>query len=207
VIPPNANIEAIDTHLRLSELEKHRAQRAPIDHFFRTLASTHDGHSVGVILSGTGSDGTLGIRDIKAKGGLIIVQNPSDAEYDGMPQSAIATGLADFVLPVTEIAHAGTSSFAVSRSSLGRETQQAVGHAGQRRDDDDRAAGVAALALRLCLALGSDDRHQPLDGGAIRHRGSAELHHDHTQPLRSRRWSRHPLGRLAICATVHRSIP
>jgi two-component system CheB/CheR fusion protein len=103
VIPPNANIEAIDTHLRLSELEKQRAQRAPIDHFFRTLATTHDGHSVGIILSGTGSDGTLGIRDIKAKGGLIIVQNPNDAEYDGMPQSAIATGLADFVLPVTEI--------------------------------------------------------------------------------------------------------
>ena len=103
VIPPNANIETIDTHLRLSALEQHRGQRAPIDHFFRTLASTHDGHSVGVILSGTGSDGTLGIRDIKAKGGLIIVQNPNDAEYDGMPQSAIATGLADFVLPVGEI--------------------------------------------------------------------------------------------------------
>ena len=103
VIPPNANIEAIDTHLRLSALEQHRGQRAPIDHFFRTLASTHDGHSMGVILSGTGSDGTLGIRDIKAKGGLIIVQSPNDAEYDGMPQSAIATGLADFVLPVGEI--------------------------------------------------------------------------------------------------------
>jgi two-component system CheB/CheR fusion protein len=103
VIPPNANISAIDTHLRLSKLEEERRQRAPIDHFFRTLASTHDGHSLGVILTGTGSDGTLGIKDIKANGGLIIVQDPTDAEYDGMPQSAIATGLADFILPVAEI--------------------------------------------------------------------------------------------------------
>ena len=103
VIPPNANISAIDTHLRLSDLEEERGKRAPIDHFFRTLANTHDGHAIGVILTGTGSDGTLGIKDIKAKGGVIIVQDPNDAEYDGMPQSAIATGLADFILPVAEI--------------------------------------------------------------------------------------------------------
>ena len=82
-------------------------------------------------------------------------------------------------MAVTEIAHAGTSSFAVSSSGLGGETQQAVGHARQRRDDDDRAARVAAFALRFSLALGPDDRQQPLDGGTIRHRGSAELHHDH----------------------------
>jgi two-component system CheB/CheR fusion protein len=106
IIPPNANLSTIDTHLRLSELEERRGQRAPIDHFFRTLAATHDGHSVGVILTGTGSDGTLGIRDIKANGGLVIVQDPNDAEYDGMPQSAIATGIADLILPVAEIPEA-----------------------------------------------------------------------------------------------------
>ena len=103
VIPPNANISAIDTHLRLSQLEEQRRERAPIDHFFRTLATTYDGHAIGVVLTGTGSDGTLGIKDIKAKGGLIIVQDPNDAEYDGMPQSAIATGLVDRILPVAEI--------------------------------------------------------------------------------------------------------
>ena len=54
VIPPNANLSAIDTHLRVSELEEERRARAPIDHFFRTLAETHDGHAIGVILSGTG---------------------------------------------------------------------------------------------------------------------------------------------------------
>jgi two-component system, chemotaxis family, CheB/CheR fusion protein len=104
VIPPNANLSAIDTHLRLSKLEERRRERAPIDHFFRTLASTYDGHSIGVVLTGTGSDGTLGLKEIKAKGGLILVQDPNEAEFDGMPQSAIATGLVDRILPVTEIA-------------------------------------------------------------------------------------------------------
>ncbi len=103
IIPPNYNINAIDTHLRLSKLEARRQERAPIDHFLRTLASTHDGHAIAVILTGTGSDGTLGVRDIKANGGVVMVQDPNEAEYDGMPQSAIATGLADFILPVQEI--------------------------------------------------------------------------------------------------------
>jgi two-component system, chemotaxis family, CheB/CheR fusion protein len=103
VIPPNRNLSAIDTHLRLSKLEEHRGDRAPIDHFLRTLAATHDGHSVGVILSGTGSDGALGIKAIKGNGGLTVVQDPREAEYDGMPQNAIATGLVDLVLPIAQI--------------------------------------------------------------------------------------------------------
>lgn len=103
IIPPNANLNAIDTHLRLTRLEERRKERAPIDHFFRTLASAHDSHAVAVVLTGTGSDGTLGVKDIKANGGVVIVQDPAEAEYDGMPQSAIATGLVDFVLPVAKI--------------------------------------------------------------------------------------------------------
>ena len=103
VIPPGYNLDTIDTHLRLSELEEQRKDRAPIDHFFRTLASTHDGNSIGIILTGTGSDGTLGIKEIKGRGGLTVVQDPNEAEYDGMPQSAIATGLIDLVLPLAKI--------------------------------------------------------------------------------------------------------
>lgn len=106
VIPPNANLNTIDTHLRLSELPSERSQRAPIDHFFRTIAKTHDGHSVGVIMTGTGSDGTLGIKEIKGKGGLVVAQDPSEAEYDGMPQSAIASGVVDLVLPLKKIPQA-----------------------------------------------------------------------------------------------------
>jgi two-component system CheB/CheR fusion protein len=103
LIPPNANLNAIDTHLRLSKLEKRREARAPIDHFFRTLARTHDGDAIGVVLTGTGSDGALGIKEIKAQGGLTIAQDPNDAEYDGMPQSAIATSFVDLVLPLQDI--------------------------------------------------------------------------------------------------------
>lgn len=103
VIPPYANLSAIDTHLRLSRLEELRRGRAPIDHFFRTLAKTYDGNAIGVILTGTGSDGTLGLKEIKAKGGLVIVQDPNEAEFDGMPQSAIATGLVDRILPLAQI--------------------------------------------------------------------------------------------------------
>jgi two-component system CheB/CheR fusion protein len=103
VIPPNANLSAIDTHLRLSPLEERRVERAPIDHFFRTLAHQHDGHSIGIVLTGTGSDGTLGIKEIKLHGGLTVAQDPSEAEYDGMPQSAIATGFIDLVLPLGSI--------------------------------------------------------------------------------------------------------
>ena len=103
VIPPGANLEAIDTHLRLSDLEARRSDRAPIDHFFRTLASTHDGNSIGIVLTGTGSDGTLGLRHIKDNGGVTLVQSPEEAEYDGMPRSAVAGGDADFVLPLAQM--------------------------------------------------------------------------------------------------------
>lgn len=103
VIAPGCNLSAIDTHLRLSDMEAQRKDRAPIDHFFRTLAATYDGSSIGIILTGTGSDGTLGIKEIKQKGGLIMVQDPNEAEFDGMPQSAIATGMVDLVLPLEEM--------------------------------------------------------------------------------------------------------
>lgn len=118
VIPPNANLNSIDTHLRLSELAQRGPGRAPIDHFFRTLARTHDGHAIGVILTGTGSDGTLGVKEIKAQGGLTVVQDPNEAEYDGMPQSAIATGLIDLVLPLAKIPQA-IQSFAHTQPKLG----------------------------------------------------------------------------------------
>ncbi|MFU8814592.1 MAG: chemotaxis protein CheB [Pseudomonadales bacterium] len=103
VIPPGRNLSTIDTHLRLSDLEENRRARAPIDHFFRTLARSHEGHSIGIILTGTGSDGALGLKAIKERGGLTIVQDPADAEFDGMPQSAVATGLADLVVPLDAI--------------------------------------------------------------------------------------------------------
>jgi two-component system CheB/CheR fusion protein len=103
VIPPNANLDTIDTHLRLSKLEERRIERAPIDHFLRTLAATHNGRAIGVVLTGGGSDGALGLRQIKERGGLTIVQQPNEAEHDGMPVAAIATGMVDLVLLLKDI--------------------------------------------------------------------------------------------------------
>ena len=103
VIPPNANLNSIDTHLRLTQLEGRRLKRAPIDHFLRTLAETHAERAVGVILSGAGSDGALGIRQVKEHGGLTIAQDPREAEYGSMPQAAIGTGTVDVVLPIRDI--------------------------------------------------------------------------------------------------------
>jgi two-component system CheB/CheR fusion protein len=103
VIPPNANLSAVDTHLRVSPLDPAQPVRTPVDHFLRTLAAAHDGASAGVILTGAGSDGALGLRHVKARGGLTIVQQPDEAEFDGMPRSAIATGMVDVVAPLRDI--------------------------------------------------------------------------------------------------------
>ena len=103
VIPPDHNLSAIDSHLRLTPLEERRQDRAPVDHFFRTLADSFDGHAVAVVLTGTGSDGAQGIRRIRERGGVVIAQDPAEAEFDGMPRSAIDSGVVDVVLPVAEI--------------------------------------------------------------------------------------------------------
>ena len=103
VIPPNANLKSIDTHLRLTELESRRARRAPIDHFLRTLAQTHGDTAIGVILSGAGSDGALGIRQVKEHGGLTLAQDPQTAECANMPQNAIETGAVDVVLAIGDM--------------------------------------------------------------------------------------------------------
>jgi two-component system CheB/CheR fusion protein len=102
-IPPNKYISLDDGMLRLSEPIKRNGVKLPIDFFFRSLAHDQGADAIAVLLSGGGSDGTLGIREVRGAGGLVIVQNPETAEFDSMIESAIATGLVDFVLPVQEI--------------------------------------------------------------------------------------------------------
>jgi two-component system CheB/CheR fusion protein len=99
VIPPNKSLAMSDGTLVLSEITGYEERRAPIDIFFRTLADTHDSRAVCVILSGSGADGSMGLRRIKENNGLAIVQDPAEAQFDDMPRSSIATGLVDFVLP------------------------------------------------------------------------------------------------------------
>lgn len=103
IIPPNRDMAFLNGALQLMEPAAPRGQRLPIDFFFRSLAQDQRERAIGVILSGTGSDGTLGVRAIKGEGGMVMVQNPASTEYDGMPCSAIATGLVDYELPPAEM--------------------------------------------------------------------------------------------------------
>ena len=104
VIPPDAMMSISDSVLRLTPREESRAGRMPIDHFMRSLAEAHGNGAIGVVLSGTGSDGTLGLAEIQAQGGVTLVQDETTARYDGMPRSAIAAGVVDFILPPDGIA-------------------------------------------------------------------------------------------------------
>ena len=100
VIPPAKHLSLIDGHLRLTELPREHGKRMTVDLFFRSLADTHGPHSVAIVLSGADGDGALGIKRIKERGGLTIVQDPEQAEYPGMPRAALATDMVDWVLTV-----------------------------------------------------------------------------------------------------------
>jgi two-component system, chemotaxis family, CheB/CheR fusion protein len=102
VIPPNRRLVVTDHELKTAPFDEPRGHRAPIDLFFRSLADHGDGYAV--ILSGAGTDGAVGVRAVKGAGGIVMVQDPNEAEYPSMPRAAIATGIADFVLPVGDIA-------------------------------------------------------------------------------------------------------
>ena len=103
LIPPKKNLSIKAGHLLLSDFD-HRAINHPIDIFFDSLANEARDRAVGIVLSGTGSDGTNGIKTIKERGGIVMAQDPKSAKFDGMPRSVINTGLADFVLPPKELA-------------------------------------------------------------------------------------------------------
>lgn len=103
VIPPNRDMSILHGTLQLLEPSMPRGLRMPIDFFFRHLAQDRKEYSIGIIFSGMGSDGTLGLKAIKEKMGMVMVQDISSAKYDGMPQSAISTGLADYVAPANEL--------------------------------------------------------------------------------------------------------
>ena len=103
IIPPNRDMALRNGTLGLVEPSAPRGHRQPIDYFFRSLAEDQHDRAICIVLSGTGSDGTLGVRGIKGEGGMIMAQTPGSAQYDGMPRSAIATGLVDYIMPPAEM--------------------------------------------------------------------------------------------------------
>ncbi len=104
VIPPNHDLSIRHGTLQLTPRSTLRGLHTPIDSFFRSLAEECGNLAIGVVLSGTGTDGTLGLRAIKAEGGFTFAQDTQSAKYDGMPHSAIAAGVVDFILPPEKIA-------------------------------------------------------------------------------------------------------
>jgi two-component system CheB/CheR fusion protein len=103
VIPPNHQLAFEDSVLHLREPQQARGRRVTIDLFFRTLAHAYGQRAVCVILSGSDSDGVIGLKHVRAQGGVTIAQDPEEAEFNSMPQSAIATGMVDWVLKIGEL--------------------------------------------------------------------------------------------------------
>jgi chemotaxis methyl-accepting protein methylase/signal transduction histidine kinase len=108
LIPPKKNVEIFQDKLHLidQDLTRGHLPNFPIDIFFHSLAENLNERAIAVILSGTGSDGTRGVRAVNEAGGIVLAQDPETAQFDGMPRSVIATGLADYVLPTDKLARA-----------------------------------------------------------------------------------------------------
>ncbi|MFO7849791.1 MAG: chemotaxis protein CheB [Spirochaetia bacterium] len=125
IIPPGHDMSFLEGTLKLHEPSAPRGHRLPIDFFFRSLAEDQADRAIAIVLSGTGSDGSLGIRAIKGEGGMLMVQSPETTDFDGMPRSAISTGMVDYVLPPADMADTLVSytSHAFGKTTGGRKAQ------------------------------------------------------------------------------------
>ena len=144
LIPPGAYLAIRDGVLRLSKPRERHGARMPFDFFLRSLAEECGERAICAILSGTGTDGSLGLKAVKEKGGLVIVQDPEEAAFDGMPRSAIMSGGADLVL-------AGGKDPASARSLQSSDIRQ--GRATAVRASDN----VQEALRRHHRALGRED--------------------------------------------------
>lgn len=177
IIPPNRDLSLRGDALWLDEHRETRGPRLTIDHFFRSLAAAQHERAICVVMSGTGSDGTLGVRAIKGEGGLAIAQAPETAEYDGMPRSAIATGMVDYVLPPAEIpgrllAYARTGAWRCINSTAARRTSSGRGRLFERHP----AVRVHARSQAGAEGAGVRHRHRPPGRGG---RGCGDLSGQH----------------------------
>src|SRR5215467_16141041 len=151
VIPPNATMSISGHVLRIAPREETRGLHMSIDHFMRSLANDEGNRAIGVILSGSGSDGTLGMAEIQAQGGVTFAQDTASAKYDSMPRCAIASGCVDYVLPPKAIA---------------RELARIAHHpyiAGQTTEDGDyeigESSGLNTIFQLLRRSTGVDFTH------------------------------------------------
>ena len=160
IIPPDHILRIQDHTLQLSELPEERLKRKPVDAFFRSLAKACGKRAIGIILSGTGGNGSVGVKDIKKAGGIILVQDPKEAAYAGMPRNAITTGLVDRILKIK--AMSGVLTAYAHHPYLLRET-----FADQKADEDGTASeadhekewdGIRAIIEHLRSETGREFR-------------------------------------------------
>jgi len=138
VIAPGRRLQVVDHQLATGAFDEPRGQRSPIDYFFRSMAARL-GDGFAVVLSGAGSDGALGARAVKEAGGIVLVQEPSEAEYASMPRGAIATGVADVVLPIEELTERLADLIQLKRT---------VGETPQKIDEETLRRVLAHLRVR-----------------------------------------------------------
>jgi two-component system CheB/CheR fusion protein len=168
VIPPNRRLHITAHEIAAAEFDEPRGQRVPIDLFFRSLAE-HHGDGFAVILTGAGSDGAVGVRAVKEAGGIILVQDPAEAEYPSMPRSAIATGMVDFVLPLRELAKhiaelASTKDrVAISEAKVNEEMLRRILALVRVRTEHDFSKYKRPTVLRRLARRMQVTRTEPLD--------------------------------------------
>lgn len=148
IIPSNKLLTVYDGRLRIKPLPRNK-KNLPIDLFFHSLAQVHGAHAIGVVLSGTASDGTKGLKAIKERGGLTFAQEPGSAAFRGMPQSAIDAGVVDFILTPEEIPRQ------IAKSTGGFNVLPAE----EGEDHPDRESAFKQLLTLLRLRKGTDFTH------------------------------------------------
>lgn len=148
VVPPNQHLTMQDGSILVSPNTQIEERRAPIDIFFRTLAEEHGSRAIAVVLSGTGANGSMGIKRIKERGGVAFVQNPREAEFNEMPRNSIATGLVDEVLNVAEL----PGKIIAYKNSLGKIQ---ISEDGGHRPPDQQQA-ILEILTEIRLRTGHD---------------------------------------------------
>ncbi|MBW3538975.1 MAG: PAS domain-containing protein [Planctomycetes bacterium] len=164
MILPNRELTIREGRLHLADFIEQRGRRRPVDAFFRSLAVEQHERAIAVVLTGTGSNGSEGLKAIKSLDGMIMVQAPETAEYDGMPRAAIETGLVDFILPVEKMADALVSYVShpyIREGALRAQEEAAQRHINEilalinaRAGHDFRCYKKATLMRRIARRMG-----------------------------------------------------
>jgi two-component system CheB/CheR fusion protein len=162
VISPSLHLTMNDGHLNVEPADRPRERQVAVDLLFRDMADVHRERAFGVILSGTGSDGALGLERVKEQGGIAIAQDPEEAMFDGMPRAAVDTGAVDFVLPIAEIPGKIASIWSTASTIEMPRTEDGPTNVSPARSFE--RAEAAEIALREILLLlrhrtGNDFKH------------------------------------------------